>query len=140
VTRWSRIAAVCLVIGGVGYLGKYILLAVLDPHGTSISRGLQVVTGVGLILGEFLIPIGVTAVPARWLAGKSWLLIASGFFLAILGVFLVAKGLDAAFASIVGDPLRLRTEGTLGVLGAAACLVGLALLYRKRRAPGRSGY
>ncbi len=131
VVRWSRFAALCLLIGGIGYLGKYVLLAVLDPHTTAHSAGLQVVTVVGLLLGEFLLPVGVTTFPARWLAGKPLVVIVVGFLGAIVALFVVSKGLDAAFGSMDGDPFRLRTEGMLGVIGLVASIAGSVLLLRR---------
>lgn len=139
--RWSRIAALCLLIGGIGYLGKYVLLALLDSNATSHSNGLQAVTTLGLLLGELLLPIGVTAFPARWLAGRRIVVIIVGFFAAVVALFVVGKGLDAAFASMAGDPFRLRTEGTLGVIGLVAGVAGFVLLLvqpsRRQRAPRR---
>jgi hypothetical protein len=130
--RWSRVAAVCLLVGGTGYILKYALLAALDPHGTVHSAALRTVTVVGLLLGELLLPIGVTGLPARHLAGGRRSLVALGFLVAIALFFLAAKALDAGFATLDGDPARLRTEGTLAVLGSAAVVTGLALLHRAK--------
>ena len=136
--RWSRIAAACLVVGGAGYVTKYVLLAVADPHGTNRSSVLRTVTVVGLLLGEVLLPVGATAFPALRLARRGRLVLVLAFIVAVALVLAAARVLDAAFGSLSGDPLRLRTEGTLAVLGVTGLLAGLALLRRTRDmdAPG----
>lgn len=125
--RWARYANFALLLGGTGYLVKYVLLAVFDPHGNDGSAPLRIVTVLGLLLGEVLIPVGATAFPATWLRGSHPLLVVLGFVIAIALVLVAARVLDAAFGSLAGDPLRLHTEGTLAVLGSAAVLSRLAL-------------
>ncbi len=137
--QWFRIAGLLLITGGIGYLSKYVLLVVFDAHGTSTSGTLQAVTRVGLLLGEFLQPVGFAIITALWLYGRHWIIVALSVVGTLALLYLVAGWLDTGLNAGFGnqDPARLRTEGSLALIGAAALLTGLLALResKRRRSP-----
>jgi hypothetical protein len=138
--RWTSIAAILLVIGGFGFLEKYVLLAIFDPDGTSESGVLQVVTVLGLLLGELLLPLGSTALPALWLRGRPWWIVAASFVLSVVLFFvlsgLISSALGAPDDFANSDPLRLSTEGGVLLIGAMGILTGLLVLRSSRASAG----
>jgi len=131
---WLRVAAWVLVVGGAGYLAKYLLLAVFDPTPAATGQDpvtMVVLTRTGLLLGTVLVPLGCTAVvPALLLRGRHVLLAVAGGFAAVIAVLLLTHVLDAAFGFLHGDPLRLQTEGSLAIVGLLAVVSGILLLRR----------
>lgn len=134
--RWTGVAAVMLAIGGTGFLEKYLLLAIFDPDGKSNSSTLQAVTVLGLLLGELLLPLGVTALPALWLRGRKWWIVAVGCLLAVALFFvlsgLISNALGAPDRFADSDPLRLSSEGGLLLMGGFGVLTGVLVLRSAR--------
>jgi hypothetical protein len=142
-TLCTRVAAVALMVGGVGFIMKYLLLAIFDQDGTSTSNTLIAATTVGLLLGEFLAPFGVAALVIMWLRGRHRAVVTSGVIVSLAALYLVAALVDTSLQALLGnqDPLRLRTEGSLAVLGIVALVVGiLAMRRRNSRLPTRPGH
>lgn len=137
--RWARVAALLLVIGGAALTTKYLFLAAFDPHRTSQSVSLQMISATGIILGELLLPIGVTAAPAWWLRDRPLPVVVGGFIGAVVGLVALPSLLWSAVGSPnpfgTADPLRLRTEGDILMFGLLAMVLGGVIL--RASAPSR---
>jgi hypothetical protein len=120
------------VLGGAGDITKYLALALFDPHGA--ERGgegvvLVAVTRVGLWLGAFLIPLGLTGLPAWMLLRRHGLVRVVLTTIAVVVVIALVQSLaERGLATLEGDPLRLQSEGVLALMGTAAVAGGVWLL------------
>lgn len=144
-TRWARVASALAIIGGAAFVTKAVLLAAFatpEMPDANAPAALTLATRIGLLTGVVLLPLGVTGLPALWLRGRHWVIVAPAFAVTIF-CFLSMGGLfDSALEAVFGeeDPFFLRTEGSLLILGIIGLGIGLYVRHALPEATKRGSH